>query len=154
MFMEEHRGAQEHDRQMGKRDLHGCRDWWRGLLLGLDGFMWKESVAVNRIAVSSVPWFLVVLLCILRWLYAPHQTKFIYLALFVFGVCFTTHQSLIVAGIGVQVAIAAGNMRLGRDVFFMDFVFYLIYCAYYWRSPASTCSPTSEPSRAYSCSST
>jgi thioredoxin-like negative regulator of GroEL len=101
-----------------------------GLLLGLDGFMWKESVAVNRIAVSSVPWFIIVLLCLLRWLYAPHQARFLYWALFIFGVCFTTHQSLIVAGLGVQVAIAAGNKRLGRDVFFMDFVFFLIYWAY------------------------
>jgi tetratricopeptide (TPR) repeat protein len=102
-----------------------------GLLLGWDGFMWRESVAVNRIAVSSVPWFLVVLLCILRWLYAPHQTKFIYWALFVFGVCFTTHQSLIVAGLGVQVAIAAGNRKLGRDVFFMNFVMFSLYWTYY-----------------------
>ena len=98
-----------------------------GLLLGLDGFMWKESVAVNRIAVSSVPWFLIVLLCLLRWFYAPHQYRYLYWALFVFGICFTTHQSLIVAGIGVQVAIAAANQRLGRDVFFFDFLFYLLY---------------------------
>jgi len=103
-----------------------------GLLMGLDGFMWRESVAVNRIAVSSVPWFLVVLLCILRWLYAPHQTRFLYWALFVFGVCFTTHQSLIVAGIGIQVAIAAGHMRVGRDVFFMNFVLFMVYWVYYW----------------------
>ena len=98
-----------------------------GLLLGLDGFMWKESVAVNRIAVSSVPWFLVVLLCLLRWFYAPHQYRYLYWALFVFGICFTTHQSLIVAGIGVQIAIAAANPRLGRDVFFFDFLLYLLY---------------------------
>jgi len=98
-----------------------------GLLLGLDGFMWRESVAVNRIAVSSVPWFLIVLLCMLRWFYAPHQYRYLYWALFVFGICFTTHQSLIVAGIGVQVAIAAANPRLGRDVFFFDFVLYLGY---------------------------
>src|SRR5262252_6936303 len=98
-----------------------------GLLMGLDGFMWRESVAVNRIAVSSVPWFLIVLTCILRWLYAPHQYRFLYWALFVFGICFTTHQSLIVAAIGVQVAIAAGNQRLGRDVFFGNFVIYLLY---------------------------
>jgi hypothetical protein len=44
-----------------------------GLLMGLDGFMWRESVAVNRIAVSSVPWFMMVLVCLLRWLYAPQQ---------------------------------------------------------------------------------
>ena len=98
-----------------------------GLLLGLDGFMWRESVAVNRIAVSSVPWFLIVLLCLMRWFYAPHQYRYLYWALFVFGICFTTHQSLIVAGIGVQVAIAAANQKLGRDVFLADFVLYLGY---------------------------
>jgi tetratricopeptide (TPR) repeat protein len=98
-----------------------------GLLLGLDGFMWRESVAVNRIAVSSVPWFLIVLLCLLRWFYAPHQYRYLYWALFVLGVCFTTHQSLIVAGIGVQIAIAAVNQRLGRDVFFFNFLLFLLY---------------------------
>jgi tetratricopeptide (TPR) repeat protein len=98
-----------------------------GLLLGLDGFMWKESVAVNRIAVSSVPWFLVVLLCLLRWFYAPHQYRYLYWSLFVLGVCFTTHQSLIVAGIGVQIAIAAAHQRLGRDIFFFNFLLYLGY---------------------------
>jgi tetratricopeptide (TPR) repeat protein len=102
-----------------------------GLLLGLDGFMWRESVAVNRIAVSSVPWFLIVLVCILRWLYAPHQHRYIYWALFVFGICFTTHQSLIVAAIGVQVAIAAGNPRIGRDVFFGNFVIYMLANVYW-----------------------
>jgi tetratricopeptide (TPR) repeat protein len=98
-----------------------------GLLLGLDGFMWRESVAVNRIAVSSVPWFLVVLLCLMRWFYAPHQLRYLYWSLFVLGICFTTHQSLIVAGIGVQIAIAAVNQRLGRDVFFFNFLLYLVY---------------------------
>jgi tetratricopeptide (TPR) repeat protein len=101
-----------------------------GLLLGLDGFMWKESVAVNRIAVSSVPWFLIVLLCLLRWFYAPHQYRYLYWSLFVLGVCFTTHQSLIVAGIGVQIAIAAANQRLGRDIFFFNFLLYLGYYIY------------------------
>ena len=27
-----------------------------GLLLGLDGFMWKESVVINRISLFDVPW--------------------------------------------------------------------------------------------------
>jgi tetratricopeptide (TPR) repeat protein len=102
-----------------------------GLLMGLDGFMWKESVAVNRIAVSSVPWFLIVLVCILRWLYAPHQYRFLYWALFVFGICFTTHQSLLVASIGIEIAIAAVNPRLGRDVFFGNFVIYSVAVTYH-----------------------
>ena len=102
-----------------------------GLLLGLDGFMWRESIAVNRIAVSSVPWFLIVLLCLMRWLYAPHQYRYLYGALFVFGICFTTHQSLIVAAIGVQVAIALGHPRVGRDVFFGNFVIYMLCNIYF-----------------------
>src|SRR5689334_5530540 len=42
-----------------------------GWLMGLDGFMWRESVAVNRIAVSSVPWFMLVLIFLLRWIHQP-----------------------------------------------------------------------------------
>ena len=97
-----------------------------GFLMGLDGFMWKESVAVNRIAVTSVPWFLIVLTCLLRWIYAPHQYRFLYWALFIFGICFTTHQSLVVAAMGIEVAIAAANPRLGREVFFGNFVVYML----------------------------
>ncbi len=96
-----------------------------GLLLGLDGFMWKESVVVNRIAVTSVPWLLAVLVCLLRWIYAPHQLRYAYWAAFLFGVCITLHQSLIVAALGLEVVIAAGNPRLGRDAFLGNFIIYL-----------------------------
>jgi hypothetical protein len=88
-----------------------------GLLLGLNGFMWKESCVVNRIAVTSVPWFLSVLVCLLRWIYAPHQMRYAYWSAFLFGLCITLHQSLIVAALGLEVALAAGNPKLGRDAF-------------------------------------
>ena len=96
-----------------------------GLLLGLDGFMWKESCVVNRIAVTSVPWYLAVLVCLLRWIYAPHQLRYAYWAAFLFGLCMTLHQSLIVAALGFEVAIAAGNPRLGRDVFLGNFIIWV-----------------------------
>ena len=96
-----------------------------GLLLGLDGFMWKESCVVNRIAVTSVPWFLAMLLCLMRWIYAPHQMRYAYWAAFLFGLCITLHQSLIVAALGTEVAIAAGNPKLGRDAFLGNFLVYL-----------------------------
>jgi thioredoxin-like negative regulator of GroEL len=95
------------------------------LLLGLDGFMWKESCVVNRIAVTSVPWFLAVLVCLLRWIYAPHQLRYAYWAAFLFGLCLTLHQSLIVAALGFELAIAAGNPKLGRDAFLGNFIIYL-----------------------------
>src|SRR5437867_5690408 len=98
-----------------------------GLLMGFDGFMWRESVAANRMAVSSVPWFMLMLLCLLRWLYAPHQLRFLYWALFIFGICFTAHQSLIVAAMGIEVLIATRNPRLGRDAFLANAAIYLLY---------------------------
>jgi hypothetical protein len=98
-----------------------------GLLMGLDGFMWRESVAANRIAVSSVPWFMLVLLCLMRWLYAPQQHRYLYWSLLLFGICFTTHQSLIVAALGIEVLIAAGKPALGRDIFLGNGIIYVLY---------------------------
>jgi len=97
-----------------------------GLLMGLDSFMWRESVAANRIAVSSVPWFMLVLLCLMRWLYAPQQHRYLYWALLLFGICFTTHQSLVVAALGIEVLIAAGKPALGRDIFLGNGIIYLL----------------------------
>jgi len=102
-----------------------------GLLVGFDGFMWRESVAVNRIAVSSVPVFLLMLVFLLRWIYAPHQLRYAYWAAFIFGICYTMHQSLIVAALGFEVMLAAGNPRLGRDVFLGNFILYLLYWLIY-----------------------
>jgi hypothetical protein len=95
--------------------------------MGLDGFMWRESVAANRIAVSSVPWLMLVLVCLMRWLYAPQQNRYLYWALLLFGICFTTHQSLIVAALGIEVLIAAGKPALGRDIFFGNAIIYVLY---------------------------
>src|SRR5262249_18353970 len=46
-----------------------------GVMLGLGGVMWSESVAINRISLFGVPWVMIVMLCLLRWIYAPHQRR-------------------------------------------------------------------------------
>ncbi len=102
-----------------------------GMLLGLDGFIWSESVVVNRVAVFSLPWFMLLLVCLLRWLYAPHQLRYAYLAALLFGVCITIHQSLVTAAIGLEVAIAVGNPRLGRNAFWGNFAVYAAYMLVY-----------------------
>ena len=96
-----------------------------GLLVGLDGFVWSESVVVNRIAVFSLPWLALLLICLLRWLYAPHQLRYLYIAAFLFGVCITIHQSLITGAIAIAVVLALGNPRLGRNAFLMGFAVFL-----------------------------
>jgi hypothetical protein len=84
-----------------------------GMLIGFNGFMWSQSVIVEVYG-FSVASFMVVMLCLLRWIYAPYQRRYLYLALFFHGICFTNHQTLIVAAMGIEVAIAAANFRLGR----------------------------------------
>jgi thioredoxin-like negative regulator of GroEL len=97
-----------------------------GLLLGLGGVMWSESVAINRISLFGVPWVMIVLLCLLRWIYAPHQLRYLYCAMFFFGICATIHQTLIAAAIGIEVGIAATHHRLGRNLFLGNGVIYLL----------------------------
>ncbi len=103
-----------------------------GLLVGYDSIMWSESVAVNRICVYSVPYFLTMLILTLRWIYAPHQYRYLYWALFMYGLSITTHQSLMVASIGLEVLITVRSPKTGRDIFLGNFVIYLIMSMQYW----------------------
>ncbi len=97
-----------------------------GLVFGLDTFMWKESVVVNRVCVFSVPWFLGTLLLVMRWMYNPKQYRYLYWAFFLYGLSITTHQSLLVASIGLEIVIAASKPRLGRDIFFWNTIIWLV----------------------------
>jgi tetratricopeptide (TPR) repeat protein len=97
-----------------------------GLLLGLGGVMWSESVAINRISPFGLPWMMIVLLCIMRWIYAPHQRGYLYCAMFFFGICLTIHQTLLVAAMGIEVAVAATQPRLGRDLFLGNSIVYVL----------------------------
>jgi tetratricopeptide (TPR) repeat protein len=96
-----------------------------GLMLGFDNFMWKESVVINRISVFDVPWLMVVAVCLMRWIYAPHQRRYLYIAMFFFGVCATIHQTMLVAAMGIEVAVAAAHPKLGRTFFLGNSIIYL-----------------------------
>jgi len=97
-----------------------------GLLLGFDGFMWKESVVINRISLFDVPWLMVVAVCLLRWIYAPHQRRYLYIGMFFFGLCATIHQTMLVAAMGIEVCIAVALLRLGRDLFLGNSIIFVL----------------------------
>jgi tetratricopeptide (TPR) repeat protein len=96
-----------------------------GLMLGFDNFMWKESVVINRISVFDVPWLMVVAVCLMRWIYAPHQRRYLYIAMFFFGVCATIHQTMLVAAMGIEVAVAMTHFKLGRSFFLGNSIVFL-----------------------------
>jgi tetratricopeptide (TPR) repeat protein len=91
-----------------------------GLLLGFGSSMWKESVVINRISPFGVPWLMLVLLSMMRWIYAPHQRRYLYTAMFFLGICTTIHQTLILATMGIEIGIAMCDVRLGRDLFALN----------------------------------
>src|SRR4051812_43004591 len=95
-----------------------------GMLIGFNGFMWSQSVIVEVYA-FSVASFMVVLLCIMRWIYAPHQYRYFFLAMFFHGVCFTNHQTLIVAALGIEIAVGAASFRMGRQLFLGNSIIYI-----------------------------
>ena len=96
-----------------------------GTLLAFNGYMWSQSVIVEVYSFSVLS-LMGVLVFLLRWMYAPSQRRYLYWAFFVFGLCFTNHQSLIVAAMGLEIAIAATDFRLGRSLFMWNSIAYLI----------------------------
>jgi len=95
------------------------------ILIGFNGFMWSQAVIVEVYTLSVLS-LMGVLVCLLHWTYAPEQRRYLYIASFLFGICFNNHQTLIVAAMGFEVAIAAINPKLGRDAFFVNVVFFLL----------------------------
>jgi tetratricopeptide (TPR) repeat protein len=95
-----------------------------GCLLGFNGFMWSQAIIVE-VYCFSVLSLMGVLVCLLRWIYAPHQRRYLYAAMFLFGVSFTNHQTLILACLGIEVAILAADTKVGRNLFVGNSIVYL-----------------------------
>lgn len=94
-----------------------------GMLLGFNGFMWSQAVIVE-VYTLSVLTLTLTMVFLLRWIHTPHKMKYLYWMAFMFGICLTTHQTLIVAAMGIEVAILAANPKLGRNVFTVNTLFY------------------------------
>jgi hypothetical protein len=91
-----------------------------GALIGFDGFMWSQAVIVEVYTLTALS-LVGVFVFLFRWVYAPHQHRYLYLAWFTFGIACCNHQSLMVCALGIAVLIAAVQPRLGRDIFLGGF---------------------------------
>ncbi|HXG47771.1 MAG TPA: DUF2723 domain-containing protein, partial [Methylomirabilota bacterium] len=95
-----------------------------GMLFGFNGFMWSQSVIVEVYTLSVLSMTLV-MVCLMRWIYAPAQHRYLYAAFFWFGITFNNHQSLMVLAMGLEVAIIAAQPKLGRELLFWNTLIYL-----------------------------
>ncbi len=108
-----------------EKQISGVSGWVAGMVFGFNGFMWSQAVIVE-VYTLSVFSLMGVFVCLMRWMYIPSERKYLYWALFLFGICFNNHQSLVVAAIGIEIGIAAANPKLGRDLFLGNTIFYVL----------------------------
>src|SRR5262249_37734177 len=95
-----------------------------GCLIGFNGYMWSQSVIVEVYPLSVVS-LMGVVVFLMRWVYAPHQHRYLYWAFFSYGICFNNHQSLLVIAMGMEVLVWKAEPKLGREMFFWNTVLYL-----------------------------
>lgn len=96
-----------------------------GLLLGFNGYIWSQAVIVE-VYTLAVLTLMLLLTSLLRWIHKPNQLRHLYFAFFFFGLCLCNHQTLVVAAMGIEVAILAADHKLGRDFFVWNSVLYLV----------------------------
>jgi len=87
--------------------------------------MWKESVVINRISLFDVPWLMVVAVCLLRWIYAPHQRRYLYIGMFS-SACARRSTKRCWWRHGIEVCIAVALLRLGRDLFLGNSIIFVL----------------------------
>ena len=92
-----------------------------GLLIGFNGFLWSQATIVEVYPLSTLS-LTGVMICLMRWIYAPHQHRYLYLSWFLYGVCFNNHQSLLVIAISMEIVVALAQPRLGRALFLGNFL--------------------------------
>ena len=95
-----------------------------GLLIGFNGYMWSQAVIVEVYPLSVVS-LMGVLLCLLRWVYAPYQHRYLYGAFFLYGICVNNHQSLLVIAMGVETLVIFADRKVGREMLFWNVLLYL-----------------------------
>jgi tetratricopeptide (TPR) repeat protein len=96
-----------------------------GGLSDFNGFMWSQAVIVDKHTLSIAS-LLGVVVFLLRWVYAPHQHRYLYAAFFMYGICFNNHQSLLPIIMGMQVLMWLVEPKLGREFFFGNTMIFLV----------------------------
>jgi tetratricopeptide (TPR) repeat protein len=95
-----------------------------GLVLGFNGFMWSQAVIVEVYTLGILT-FAMTLIFMMRWFFMPDKRIYLYLAYFSFGLCFTNHQTLIIAAVGLEILVALADKKLGRDFLVCNCVLYI-----------------------------
>jgi len=86
-----------------------------GMVLGLSRTIWRMAVVAETWAVT-VFLFAIMLCLLLRWTGRPERRRFLYGALFVFGLLLTGNQELFVMTPALLMVVLLSDQELGRDL--------------------------------------
>jgi hypothetical protein len=129
----------------GMPSLKDVDHWKHSALCAVAGFVAATMLAFNRVVWSqavipeiyplSMLSLVVMLLFLFRWTFAPERRRFLYWTAFLFGICVVNHQTLILAAIGLEIAIIAADPKLGRDILAVNVLCWLAgLCSERWRA--------------------
>lgn len=96
-----------------------------GALLGYNGYIWSQGVIVEVYTLAVLN-LMGVLAALMRYMWAPHQHRWLLLAWFLFGLCFCNHQTLIVGAMGIEVLVLMADKKVGRDLFLGNTLVWLV----------------------------
>jgi tetratricopeptide (TPR) repeat protein len=96
-----------------------------GLLIGFNGYMWSQSVIVEVYPLSVVS-LMAVLICLMRWVYAPFQHRYLYAAFFFYGICVNNHQSLLVIAMGMEALVICADRKVGREMMMWNSLIFVL----------------------------
>jgi len=86
-----------------------------GMALGLSRTIWHEAVMAETWALT-VFLFALMLCLLMRWTGRPERRRFLYGALFVFGLLLTGNQELFVMTPALLLVVLLSDQKLGRDL--------------------------------------
>ncbi len=98
--------------------------WVAGMLIAFNGYMWSQAV-IAEVYTLSVLSLVLTFVFLMRWLYEPEKSRWLAWTGFMFGICFTNHQTLICAAMGIEVMVAFARPKLGRLIFLVNALFYM-----------------------------
>jgi hypothetical protein len=89
-----------------------------GMALGLCEVIWSQVALLNIWALSTAL-FAAMLALLMRWTAAPQRKRFLYAAVFVFGLLLTNSQSLIAVAPAVVLWVMFSEAEVGRELFLL-----------------------------------
>lgn len=97
-----------------------------GLLLAFSQGLWSQAV-IAEVYAPNVLFQTAVLLCLYRWMSEPDKPKPLFMCAFIFGLGLTNHQTLMLMGLAIALAVTLRNIRLARDFFIVGLFYVLMY---------------------------